>query len=408
MAFKRFSTDLNKAIKLRVAKPKQGDFLQLDCTFDRQRANFDTLLKLEVFETHIRGGDVPEIMATVNTEKVVYGMNESEIEASGVIFNSGKTKSELKVTWKSDDGYCRLYTCRAYGLVNNNSTEKTIYRAIKVQGKNDEVCTRHDGPAAPQKEDKDERCCSSADEIEANDRAIKTLTAEMERLPALEAELKKKDKRISNLENVVHELSKKLQSFEESTQSEQSCIGAEELIANISDNLNSKIEEIDSQSTVVTHLLHESRNREEVILRILSIDKGVYYVSSIFDAAVYIASRKDEEFDLKLMNDRCKVQGGYLVEFDSILEQNFVTAFLETTGNHRYYSGANDVSEEGQFVYFNSKRPVTKVRWEKGEPNNQWGREDCVEISEDGLNDKSCGKGRYVCELPLLRSSDRP
>ncbi|GFO25257.1 hypothetical protein PoB_005176200 [Plakobranchus ocellatus] len=48
----------------------------------------------------------------------------------------------------------------------------------------------------------------------------------------------------------------------------------------------------------------------------LPIDKGVSYVTSIFDASVYIASRKDKEFDLKQTNDRCKVQGANCSNFD--------------------------------------------------------------------------------------------
>ncbi|GFO47507.1 proteoglycan 4 [Plakobranchus ocellatus] len=138
-------------------------------------------------------------------------------------------------------------------------------------------------------------------------------------------------------------------------------------------------------------------------MKILSLDKGQYEISSIFQGRVYIASRGDTVFGLYTMNQICITEGGYLVELDSEDEQQFVATFLGTLGNHLYYTGANDVDSEGNFVYYNSQKPVQSVVWKSGEPNNSGGDEDCTNLNLSGLNDNRCARSsRFVCEIPVV------
>ncbi|GFN95050.1 collectin-11 [Plakobranchus ocellatus] len=100
------------------------------------------------------------------------------------------------------------------------------------------------------------------------------------------------------------------------------------------------------------------------------------------------------------MNELCKSIGGYLVELDSLDEQNFVTRFVKA---HRQYSaltGANDVEREGTFVYYNSKKPMPALKWRYGNPNNWRNKEHCVQILSTGVNDIHCRRyAQYICEI---------
>ncbi|GFN77572.1 Cd209 antigen [Plakobranchus ocellatus] len=131
--------------------------------------------------------------------------------------------------------------------------------------------------------------------------------------------------------------------------------------------------------------------------------KENYLFSGIFDGSVYLLSKKSEPFDLKSKNDQCEEAGGNLVELDSKEEQDFVAQFAKAAGRDIVGVGASDVDKEGTFVQYNSKKPLPKLEWRKGEPNNYGGRENCVNINIYGLNDFTCSRSaRYLCEIPLL------
>lgn len=60
----------------------------------------------------------------------------------------------------------------------------------------------------------------------------------------------------------------------------------------------------------------------------------------------------------------------------------------------------NDLQSEGTFAHLDGNE-VNYTNWASEEPNNAGGKEDCIEIFQDGKwNDKSCTERRLiVCEF---------
>ena len=96
----------------------------------------------------------------------------------------------------------------------------------------------------------------------------------------------------------------------------------------------------------------------------------------------------------------CQNNNGSLLEIDIDVEVQFILDI--PTAANRFWLGANDRSEEGQFTWQSSKRPVLPHLWYKNEPNNSGNNEDCVEIykhHEGKLNDNACSRTlNFVCE----------
>ncbi|XP_018413317.1 PREDICTED: pulmonary surfactant-associated protein D-like [Nanorana parkeri] len=74
----------------------------------------------------------------------------------------------------------------------------------------------------------------------------------------------------------------------------------------------------------------------------------------------------------------------------SIRNQYVINAFM----------GINDIQTEGTFRYPDGN-VISYSQWSPGEPNNEYGVEDCVELRKDGTwNDKSCEeKCLVICEF---------
>ncbi|GFN77740.1 collectin-11 [Plakobranchus ocellatus] len=137
--------------------------------------------------------------------------------------------------------------------------------------------------------------------------------------------------------------------------------------------------------------------------KLLSIDGSKYFISNLYKGRLYTMSKKIEPFGLEKMNSRCKELGGYLVEHDNEEEQDFVAKFSNHAGRNLVYMGANDIEKEGTFVQYNSKKVMSNVRWNTGEPNNTGGDEDCAVTGAYGLIDVGCSRTlRYICEIPLV------
>ncbi|GFN93104.1 collectin-12 [Plakobranchus ocellatus] len=127
-----------------------------------------------------------------------------------------------------------------------------------------------------------------------------------------------------------------------------------------------------------------------------------YEVSIVDRGRRYIVSNEYEPFDLEKMNDRCKQRGGYLVQIDDRDEQDKVAGFTSAVpGKGPYFTGLTDNEREGWFYTYNDKKWANYHRFRWFQPDN-WYNEDCVEITDWGLNDLACGtNGKYVCEIPI-------
>lgn len=73
---------------------------------------------------------------------------------------------------------------------------------------------------------------------------------------------------------------------------------------------------------------------------------------------------------------------------------------LATGQNKAAFLSMTDTKTEGKFTY-PSGESLVYSNWAPGEPNNDKGAENCVEIYTNGKwNDKSCGEQRLViCEF---------
>ena len=139
--------------------------------------------------------------------------------------------------------------------------------------------------------------------------------------------------------------------------------------------------------------------------RLSGIDKGRFDVSSVYEGRVYLVSKAEEVFNIARANNYCRESGGYLVELDDGQEYQFVFNLVSTIrGANSFWTGGNDIEEEGTWVYYNSKKPVPQLSWSGGQPDNMGGHEDCMEIRLNfgGLNDWLCNQpGKFICEIPI-------
>lgn len=97
--------------------------------------------------------------------------------------------------------------------------------------------------------------------------------------------------------------------------------------------------------------------------------------------------------------EMCRQAGGQLASPRSASE-NAAIQQLITAHNKAAFLSMTDVGTEGKFTY-PSGEPLVYSNWAPGEPNNNGGAENCVEIFTNGQwNDKACGEQRLViCEF---------
>ena len=72
--------------------------------------------------------------------------------------------------------------------------------------------------------------------------------------------------------------------------------------------------------------------------------------------------------------------------------------------------GLNDIETEGTFVYVDGVRATQQnAGWERGQPNNFGGNEDCAHVNRAGVpdntaNDSPCSISAFaLCEKPFGR-----
>ncbi|XP_055860840.1 uncharacterized protein LOC106052398 [Biomphalaria glabrata] len=111
-------------------------------------------------------------------------------------------------------------------------------------------------------------------------------------------------------------------------------------------------------------------------------------------------------------NGFCESQGGYLVEIDTEDEFKAIVTFLRSKNlapNTNVFIGGTDVLEESKWVFQHSGGKVQYFNWHKGQPDNYWGGEHCMDLGYYFgvflMNDISCmgdvGSPMFMCEFEL-------
>ncbi|XP_060498334.1 pulmonary surfactant-associated protein D [Panthera onca] len=95
----------------------------------------------------------------------------------------------------------------------------------------------------------------------------------------------------------------------------------------------------------------------------------------------------------------CIQAGGQMASPRSAAENDALQQ-LVTVENKAAFLSITDIKTEGKFIYPTGE-PLVYSNWAPGEPNNNGGAENCVEIFTNGKwNDKACGEQRLVvCEF---------
>lgn len=92
----------------------------------------------------------------------------------------------------------------------------------------------------------------------------------------------------------------------------------------------------------------------------------------------------------------CEDRGAHLVIINSQDEQDFVSRFYD-----RIWIGLSDKNAESNWTWVDGTHLMGDGFWQDGEPNDDHGFEDCVEVSRGGggWNDMPCSSRlSWVCE----------
>ncbi|XP_061179254.1 galactose-specific lectin nattectin-like [Saccostrea echinata] len=104
-------------------------------------------------------------------------------------------------------------------------------------------------------------------------------------------------------------------------------------------------------------------------------------------------------------NVKCRGLSAKLVEIDTKPENVFITNTIRNEeANGRAWLGGTDKTQENIWIWNDSGLPLRFKNWSKGEPNDDKGNEDCMEIfSKNGMwNDLRCSfSSMFVCEKDI-------
>uniref|UniRef100_A0A672HW15 C-type lectin domain-containing protein n=1 Tax=Salarias fasciatus TaxID=181472 RepID=A0A672HW15_SALFA len=122
--------------------------------------------------------------------------------------------------------------------------------------------------------------------------------------------------------------------------------------------------------------------------------KGWEYFHSSF---YYISST---EKTWQESRDDCVSRGANLMIIDSQEEQDFTRRFPK-----RMWIGLTDRAQEGTWRWVDGTL-LQRSYWYSGEPNDEWGEEDCAEINykdvENSWNDMPCDRQiHWICEKKM-------
>uniref|UniRef100_A0A8D0BTN0 C-type lectin domain-containing protein n=1 Tax=Salvator merianae TaxID=96440 RepID=A0A8D0BTN0_SALMN len=112
---------------------------------------------------------------------------------------------------------------------------------------------------------------------------------------------------------------------------------------------------------------------------------------------VFITSGYEGNFDD--LKQRCLQAGGQLASPRNAAENTAIQQIV-VLYKKSVFLGITDIQSEGKFKYLNGEA-IVYSNWQQGEPNDEKGRENCVEVYGNGKwNDRSCGEKKLIlCEF---------
>lgn len=155
---------------------------------------------------------------------------------------------------------------------------------------------------------------------------------------------------------------------------------------------------VTGRATVVAILWPLQHNRQcGHVSPFLFFPVAAFPSGQIVGNKAFVTSGYEGNFDD--LRQRCLQAGGQLASPRNAAE-NAAVQQIVILHKKAVFLGINDIQTEGRFKHLNGDA-VTYSNWQQGEPNNEKGRENCVEIFVNGKwNDRSCGETRLIlCEF---------
>ncbi|KAG9478639.1 hypothetical protein GDO78_012347 [Eleutherodactylus coqui] len=108
-----------------------------------------------------------------------------------------------------------------------------------------------------------------------------------------------------------------------------------------------------------------------------------------------------EEYNYKDALTQCRIRGGTLAMPKDQRTNSLIADYISSLGLLRVFIGINDFDKEKQFMYVDNTPVQNYSSWKTGEPSDDSGHEDCVEMLSSGAwTEVDCNLTIYfVCEF---------
>ncbi|XP_044312711.1 accessory gland protein Acp29AB-like [Drosophila rhopaloa] len=177
----------------------------------------------------------------------------------------------------------------------------------------------------------------------------------------------------------------------------------QERLVSIEAKLDKLLDQEEASSTNANILdLHTKLNRIENLLAGLqkNVAKRVpnASISPLFtrigSRLIYVEKEIKKSWDAA--EETCREMGGHLATIQNESDLNSIKAEIPYGV---YWLGISDVAKEGEFVSVATGKLAPFLKWEKDQPNNLDGTDNCVDIFRGEMYDSDCSKiTNFICE----------
>ncbi|XP_029950540.1 C-type lectin domain family 4 member K-like isoform X2 [Salarias fasciatus] len=236
-------------------------------------------------------------------------------------------------------------------------------------------------------EERDELKGKLNDYISGNEAKIKTLTGERDELKRrLDVLISGNEGKIKTLTGERDELKRRLDVLISGHGAEIKTLTGER------GELRRRLDESQSQQNALI------RERDELKRTLNDFDQLFQKGWEYFHSSFYYISSTEKTWQES--RDDCVSRGANLMIIDSQEEQDFTRRFPK-----RMWIGLTDRAQEGTWRWVDGTL-LQRSYWYSGEPNDEWGEEDCAEINykdvENSWNDMPCDRQiHWICEKKM-------